>query len=315
MTNSEVSALLLKSDDFLILTHKRPDGDTIGSAAALCGALRILGKKAYVLQNSEITPRFQSLLNGLLPPSEFQPSFIISCDIASDDLICLDADPYRKRINLCIDHHRINTVKAENYLIEEDSAACGEIVYELILSLGVELNTQIAEAIYIAISTDTGCFKFSNTSARTHRIASACYETGIPAGDINRDIFESKTRARFEMERFVFDNLHFYQNGKIALCLVPRAIVEKANATEDDLENISALPRQIKGVCAGITISETINGNSKISVRTVKGLDAACICSQFGGGGHERAAGATLNGKPFENEKAVLEAALKCIQG
>lgn len=314
MTTSVAAAELIKADDILILTHRRPDGDTMGSAAALCSALRSIGKNAFVFPNPEITPRFMSLLEGFSAPDKFYPAFVVSCDIASDDLICRGAESYLNRVDLCIDHHRTNTLGAKNYLTQDNSAACGEIVYELIKALGAEFDSQIAEAIYIAISTDTGCFKYSNTTARTHRIAAACYEAGIPAGEINRDIFENKSLARFEMERFVFDNLRFYQNGKIALCLLPRTVIEKANATEDDLENISAIPRQIKGVCAGITISETALGNSKVSVRTVKDLDAACICSQFGGGGHERAAGATLKGPPSENETIVLEAAIRCVQ-
>ncbi|MDP4109308.1 MAG: DHHA1 domain-containing protein, partial [Bacillota bacterium] len=158
------------------------------------------------------------------------------------------------------------------------------------------------------------CFKYSNTTARTLNIAAACYEAGINAAEINHEIFDSKTRARFDIERYVFENLRFYQDGKIALCTLPRQTIDNAEATEDDLENIAALPRQIKDVMIAITISETESGNSKVSVRTASGYDAASICSRFGGGGHERAAGGSLKGLPSANENTVLEAALQCIQ-
>ncbi len=314
MTISDAASRLSGADDILILTHRRPDGDTIGSAAALCRALRGLNKRVFVFLNPEITPRFEPLFDGLAAPAGFQPAFVVSCDVASDELICRNAEVYKDRIDLCIDHHRTNTLNAGEYLLEENSAACGEIVYELIRALEAPFDLKTAEAIYVAISTDTGCFKYSNTKARTLRIAADCYEAGIPASEINREFFESKTQARFEVERYVFDNLHFYKDGRIAICLLPRAVIDSTGATEDDLENLAALPRQIRGVCAGIMISETINGNSKISVRTSYGYDAAGICARFGGGGHERAAGGSLKGAPAENELTVLEAAVQCIE-
>lgn len=304
----DAAKILKDNDNILILTHKRPDGDTTGSAGAICAALRKIGKKAYVLQNPEITNRYAPLNDKYYPADDFKPDFIMTTDIADSGLFSENALKYIKTIDLAIDHHRSNPLFAKFNVVEPETAACGEIVYELIVELGVAIDEEIAYSIYIAISTDTGCFKFSNTTSHTHIVAAKCLETSIDGGEINRAMFETKSMRRFEIEKYVFDNMEFYNNGRIAIVIITRDIIDKVGADIDDLDSIASLTRQIEGVECGITVTENQDGTVKVSVRTTKEIDASAICCLCGGGGHLRAAGASFESSSNNAKKKILKA-------
>ena len=153
----------------------------------------------------------------------------------------------------------------------------------MIMALGVKLTTDIAECVYIGVSTDTGCFKFSNTTAHTHAVAAACLTAGIDGGEINRALFETKTMPRFQMERIIFDTMEFYEDGAIAVAVLWRADIDRTGADMDDLDSIASLTRQIEGVQIGITLTENKDGTVKASVRTTKEMDASAICRKCGG--------------------------------
>ena len=172
MTRLETAQMLREHDNFIILTHRRPDGDTTGCAAGLCLGLRALGKSAWVLRNRQLTPKLAPFAEGLLTDTCPEDATVISVDIASLGLFSFDAEALHLEERLCfaIDHHGSNDLSVPK-LVEPDSAACGEIILELLELLGVTLTRQMAEALYLAISTDTGCFKYSNTTAHTHAAA------------------------------------------------------------------------------------------------------------------------------------------------
>ncbi len=298
---------LKAADDILIITHRRPDGDTAGCAGGLVQALRNIGKNAYVLKNSDATPRYGKLISNFYPNEDFKPQFIVSVDTGDTGLFTENAQIYADKVDLCIDHHRSNSLYAKTSVVFPEYAACGEIIYRVIEQLGTPITAEIAYPIYIAISTDTGCFRYSNTTAHTHEIAALCLKTGIDGGEINREIFETKSRPRFEMERIIFDNIQFYLEGKIAIVQILQSDLQKTGADIDDLDAISALPRQIEGVEVGITLQENKNNSVKISVRTNKDINAAAICENFGGGGHLRAAGATIDGNIKEALDRIVE--------
>jgi phosphoesterase RecJ-like protein len=306
----------LKSiDNALILTHRRPDGDTAGSAGALCCTLRQMGKNAYVAANPEITRRYADLIEPYFPPSDWQPAYVIAVDCAAEDMIFPAAGETAKHVDMVIDHHGSNTgFGAENLVIGE-YAACAEIVCEVIEELGEELSIEAARGIYIGASTDTGCFKFSNTTANTHRVAAKCLDTGLDGGEINRALFETKSRARYEIERMLFRDMKFYKDGKIAVALITREAKESTGADWDDLDAIAGIPRQIEGVEVGLTLTELKDGSTKLSARTTKEVDAAAICSQLGGGGHLRAAGATMNCPSAEAICRALDATERVYRG
>lgn len=305
----QAAKALLGAEDILILTHRRPDGDTTGCAGALCRGLRQLGKTAYILPNPDITARYADLIVPCYAPEDFTPAFVVTTDIADFGLLTENAKPYQDRLDLVLDHHRSNGMTAGVRVVRESAGANAEVVLDVLDAMGVTLDTEIATCLYVALSTDTGCFRYSNTTADTLRAAARCLEAGVDGGELNRKLFEVKSWARFQMERIVFDTVEFLRDGKIALALIRRADIEKTGADLDDLDSIASLTRQIEGVQVGITVTENKDGTCKISVRTTKEVDASAICAKCGGGGHLRAAGATLTCAPDEARDRILEAA------
>lgn len=300
---------LLAADRILILTHRRPDGDTTGCAGALCRGLRQLGKTAYILPNPDITKRYAPMITPCYPPEEFSPAYIVTVDIAETKLFTDNAVIFEDKIDLAIDHHRSNPLFAAKNLVRPDAGACAEVIYDVLLAMGVVLSEDIAECVYIGASTDTGCFKYSNTTAHTHAVAASCLSAGIDGGELNRMLFETKSRARFEMERIVFDTMEFIEGGAIALAMLWRRDIDRTGADMDDLDSIASLTRQIEGVEIGLTLTENKDKTVKASVRTTKEIDASVICKKLGGGGHLRAAGASFDCGMDEARRLILAAA------
>lgn len=312
---SEAARGLQSADHVLILTHRRPDGDTTGSAGALCLALRALGKTAYVAENPEITKRYAPYIVPYAPPKGFEPHVIVGVDMAEENMVFEGGEDLAARTDLVIDHHGSNPGFGKYNLIIGERASCAEIVCEVIEELGVPLTQPIAEAIYVGVSTDTGCFRYSNTTAGTLRTAAKCLDAGVNAGELNRVLFETKSRARYEIERVIQGNMQFFRDGKIAVATITLEDRRRTGADWDDMDAIAAMPRQIEGVEVGLTLTELDSGKTKASVRTTKEVDAAAICMLVGGGGHLRAAGATLDCPLEQAVTRMLEATERVYRG
>ena len=306
LTRSETAQILLAHDHYAIVTHRRPDGDTLGSSALLCMGLRQLGKEAHILENPEITPKYAHLHQGLCKPRVEAGDFVVSVDVASEKMLpdIFMGLPY----DLRIDHHGSATSFTPVELVAPEAAACGEIVYHVLMEMGAELDIPMAEALYTAVSTDTGCFRFANTTADTLRVAAACKAAGADTFAINQALFETNSLARLKVQAYMLQNAIFLQGGKIAVCALPKAVEAACGAGEDDLDNISGFPRSIEGVKLAVTIREEGQGKVKMSVRAVPGCDASALCAKFGGGGHKGAAGASMNMTMDEAVKAVIAA-------
>ena len=306
LTRSETADILLAHDHFAIVTHRRPDGDTIGSSALLCMGLRQLGKTAYILANPEITPKYAHLHNGLCKPTIEEGDFVVSVDVASPGML---PDCFKSLVfDLRIDHHGNATSFTPVELVEPGAAACGEIVYGVLTEMGAELDIPMANALYTAVSTDTGCFRYANTTADTFAVAAACAKAGADVFNINQALFETNSLARLKVQSYMLQNAIFLQDGQIAICPLPKAVEEACGAGEDDLDNISGFPRTIEGVKLAVTIREEGTGKVKMSVRAVPGQDASALCAKFGGGGHKGAAGASMNMSMDEAVEAVVAA-------
>ena len=302
----ETCAQMLKqAQDVLVYTHLRPDGDTTGSAAALCYSLRKAGKKAYVLHNADLTPRYEPIVSALYPPEGFTAGFVIAVDTADVSLLC--ANPEGQAFDLVIDHHVTNTNYARYNYVCGNVSSTGEAVYDALVTAGLPVDGEILRALFISVSTDTGCFRYSNTTSRAHVIAANAIEAGVDTSTLTRIFFEDKSRARFELERLMLDQLEFYNEGRIVVVTVTLDMLEQTQATDDDMDNISAIARQINGVDAGVTIFEKC-GFCKISLRTSHAVNASDICFSLGGGGHARAAGCRIDGDVGNAKKTVLEA-------
>ena len=311
LTRAEAAGFLLAHDNFAILTHRRPDGDTVGSAAALCLGLRKLGKTAYVLENSEVTDRFSWLLEGLTKPEATQEDTVVSVDVASPGMLPKAFEIYKERVQLRIDHHASATSFTEEELVDGGSASCAELVCDVLTILGIPMDKAIAEAVYVGLSTDTGCFRFANTTAHSFTVAAVCAQAGADIYRLNQTLFETVTLTKLKMQSYLVENMKLLQDGRFAICVIPRAVEEAIGVTEDDMDNISSFPRCLAGVEMAATLRQTKDGDTKISVRAIPGLDAAAVCAKFGGGGHKGAAGASTHLGLEDAAKAVAEAMLE----
>ena len=305
LTRADAARFLLEHDHFAILSHRRPDGDTVGCAAGLCLALRQLGKTAHVLVNKEVTPRFAWLHEGLTKPWVEEGDTIVSVDVASPEMLPADFRPLLGKIALRIDHHSSATSFTEQELVDGDSASCAEVVWDVLELMGVKADRALAEAVYVGVSTDTGCFRFSNTTAHTFSVAALCTRAGARIYELNQELFETNTLERLKMQAWIVEHLELLRGGEMAICAIPRAVEEEIGVNEDDMDNISNFPRTVAGVRMAATLRETGDGETKLSVRAVPGCDATAVTVRFGGGGHKGAAGASMKLPLDEAVKAV----------
>lgn len=314
MTYLEAAEFLKSYDNYLLLTHRRPDGDTIGSAVGLCELLRTMGKTAWLLPSLDATRMFQDYLQGHQAPPGFEPDTVVSVDLASLGLLPPNAQPYKDRIDLAIDHHPSNEFFARETCLEADKAACGEIIWKIAGHLGI-MSEAIATPLYVAVSTDTGCFVYGNTTPHTHRVAAALMEQGIPYQALNKKHFRTKSLRRMKLESLILQNMKLYQEGTVAVAPISLAMMAQADATDDDAEDIAAFLGQIEGVLHSATIRELRPGECKISLRTNPNfLNATATCARLGGGGHVAASGCTVYGTMDEAEAAILEAIYAQLQ-
>lgn len=328
---AEAAAFLRGHDNYLILSHRRPDGDTVGSCAALCRGLRALGKKAWLYPNPQFTPRFAPYLDGLVGRPDLRPPFggcsnegdggqgsgrptacVISCDVASRGLLPFGMED--AAVELALDHHGTNDGFAARTHSDETRAACGELILELLSLLGVRLDKEMGEALYVAISTDTGCFRYTNVTADTFRCAAACMDAGAEIFPINRVFFEAKRRPRLALEAWLVEHMEFFAQGRVAVSAIPQALMERLQLTEDDIDDISGFGRAIEGVDVAVMLREVEGGKGKISLRCSPAFNAAAICAKLGGGGHPGAAGASVEGGIPAAKEAILAAIAEEIE-
>jgi phosphoesterase RecJ-like protein len=305
MEYGEFASLLMERDNFLILSHVRPDGDTLGSGAALCSALRRAGKTAYTYNNPEITEKYLPYVSAYFAPDGFAPDCTVAVDTAEPGLF---PKYYSGRPDMCVDHHPSNTGYAPVLLLRDRKSACGEIILELVKLLNGNISREEAALLYIAISTDTGCFQYSNTNAETLRAAAETLDAGANVHELNQRFFRRVTRARIELEGMIYSGMTFHHGGYVAVAEVTLDMLQKAGATENDCDDLASLVGRVEGAEVGVTIREMEDGRSKISVRSSPNFDSSALCAVFGGGGHKMASGCTIKCQPDEAKLRLLQA-------
>ena len=307
MTLSDCAAYLREHDRYLILTHRRPDGDAVGCAAALCRGLRRFGKTAFALANPEATPRHEEMLAPCLPPADFEPETVVSVDLAEEGILQLNAEGWAGKIALSIDHHPSNSHYAGLTFLNPNAGACGELIYLLLRQLPVPIDRELATLLYIAVTTDTGCFRYKNTGPQTLRVGADLLEAGAPV-DLNRTLFMKKSRPRLLLESRMIAGLQFFQNDEASLAAVTLEDLGSCGVTEADLEDIASVAGSVEGVELSITLREVGESEWKVSLRTGQYGNASLICAEFGGGGHGMAAGCTLKGSREEVSAKLMDA-------
>lgn len=307
--------ILRRKDHILIITHRRPDGDAVGCGAALCRGLRAMGKDAWVLENPDLTERYFEYFEGLVAPKDYEPEFVVTVDCAALHLLCLGAESYHGSIGLAIDHHGSHAAYSEEVWVDSDAAACGEMILELLLHMAGTLPEGCGAPLYLAISTDTGCFQYTNTTANTLKAAAYLTEQGVDTYAINKVMFGTKSMARLKLESSLVDGMEFYSQGKVCVMTLTPEMMESAGATNNDIDDIAGFPRVVEGVQIGILVRQLEDGSSKASVRTAGIANASDICAPMGGGGHPGAAGLTLDVPAAELKRLLLEqVSLQCYE-
>lgn len=301
----QAAEMLCQADDILIFCHKNPDGDTLGSAAGLMYALKKLGKKCAVMCHDTIAPKYDFLGIELFR-KQFEPKFTVAVDVADEKLLGENTLPYSEVVDLCIDHHPSNSGYAKVVCCDGDMPAAAQLMVKVIEDMGVEIDNRIADCLYTGIMTDTGCFKYSATTAETHRVAAKLLDKGAQHTMISNRFFMSRSRKTMELEKYVLNTMEFMYDGRCAVIVLDDEILNRIGTQPGDIDGISAIPRSIEGVDIGITIRQIDENKFKISVRTSENADACAIAQGLGGGGHIRAAGCEVIGSLECAKKAIL---------
>ena len=302
----DVCCELAKPKNTLILFHTRPDGDAVGSAFALKLLLEASGSRAWCVCTNEVPQRLNFLSEGLqhsaLPesiPNDFEVERILTLDTASPSQLGELYDRYGDRIDMMLDHHTKGEPYAD-YFVMPGFAAAGEIVFDIsrrFLSEGIieELPEKLDFCLYAAISSDTGCFKYSNVTPQTHIRSAELLKSGVDAARINQLLFDSKSMEVLAVEKAGFDTLKMFHNGKIAVVFFTYEMKQSLGVLDEHLETLIDVARSVEGVEVAIAIRQ--QGPEKVfrvSTRSSGSVDVSVVCAYFGGGGHVRASGCTI---------------------
>ena len=316
LTVTETVERLREPAPTLICFHARPDGDAVGSAFALSLWLSAMGSECYCVSADEVPQYLSFLIAGLqesvLPESiktGFENARVVTVDTASPAQMGRLFDLFGERVCLMIDHHGTGTPYADHLIVPE-AAACGEVIFDLIAASGVDVPSRVSELLYAAIASDTGCFRYSNVKESTHLHAAALVAQGIDTAEINRKLFESRSYQSLKAEKAGFERLRFFENGKIAIITFPYALHKELDVREEHLGTLIDVARCVAGVEIAAAIRETATGDFRVSLRANAHFDVAAVAARFGGGGHVRAAGATLVADSMAQAEDMLLAAL-----
>ena len=301
----EIFGCLEKPCDTLVLFHRAPDADAVGSAYAMKKLLEAMGSRAFCVCADELPVRLSFLMFGeqesVLPeriPSDLSPERIVSVDTASPSQLDRLHALFGDRVDLMIDHHGKGTPYADHCVIPTASAS-GEVLYEILTMAaelcGIEFTDRINALLYTAISADTGCFRYNNATEATYRIAADLVGRGVPAADINHKLFGIKTLKQMQVEHAGFERMNFYCDGRVAVITFPYELKKQYGADDEHLETLIDVARCVKGVEVAAVIKQPSAENKfRVSMRSSSDFDVSEVCAHYGGGGHVRAAGCTV---------------------
>lgn len=307
----EAGDFLRDRDEFLILTHVQPDGDALGSTLGFAHLLKTIGKRFVIAVEEPIPDKFSFLpmAKEIRLASDISRRFSSVAALDCGDVRrlgrCADLmEPDASILN--IDHHKTNDFFGQANLVEPEAAATSQIVYNLARYLDVEVGREMAICLYTGILTDTGGFRFSNTTAEIHFIAAGLLEQGVSPYDIAERVLESLTWGQAQLIREALGSLRRDDSGRVAWMVIGRDLLDRLGAADEDTEGLVSYARNIQGVEVGILFREKEDGSVKVSFRSKYAVDVGEIALSFGGGGHARAAGCTLDGPVHKVVSDVL---------
>jgi len=309
----EIGRALREHQRFAVLGHVRPDGDALGSALALGLSLKKLGKDVRIWNEEGMLEKYSFLPRAELltkPPTEPEDvDVIVALDTAIQNRLGTTLASIRSsRLCINIDHHPSNPEYGDIVYIDPKSPATGQILFELIKSEKLPMDSEIATNLYVAISTDTGSFQYPNTTARTFEIAAELVREGVDVGRISQLTYENYPRRRIELLRDLLGTMRFHADYRVASFSLSLAVAKKLRVLPEDNEGLIDHLRAIRGVIAAIFFEELPDGKVRVSMRSkTEKVNVCAICEKFGGGGHVLAAGARVKGTLAEVENKILE--------
>ncbi len=307
LSYKEAAAFLKEHDGFVVFSHANPDGDTVGSAVALVRILRSIGKTAIAVCADKIPNKLKFIITDEFTDSV--PDMIetaVSVDVASQALLGgFSAFADTRSFDLTIDHHEVSSLPCERRLIRSSYIANGEIIYELAKELGAKLDLKTATALYSAICSDSGGFRYENTRPETYECAAELIRCGVDFPAICRRLFEQKSPEQIALEKAAYNAMQFYHDGKLAIVAIDEKTLAECNAADDAFDSVNAIPRQVSGVEVSAVLRPK-DGVIKGSFRSNEYFDVASLAKKYGGGGHKHAAGFRFNGSLKEAVAAIV---------
>lgn len=309
----EAGRFLQEHDNYYVLAHRSPDGDTIGSTFALVNVLRAMGKHANARCSDEFPARYE-FMYGDYADEDFQAETIVAVDVADTLLLGKGLAEYADKIDLCIDHHISNIFYATATLLNAKASATCEVLAKLFFEMGMPMDDHVATCLYTGIATDTGCFKYQNTTQEAHRITAELMDYKVDYAGINRRLFDIKSKARLLVEQLLSARMEFFLDDKCAMITITKELIGASGMDESDFEGLASLTLQVDGIEVGVTLKERDNGGYKVSMRSSNKVNVSEICQGFGGGGHIKAAGCILDGELPEVKVMIIAAVAKGIE-
>ncbi len=319
-TNPEIARIVeaVKARQrFVLSSHERPDGDSIGSQLAMAYALRAMGKTATAINADPAQPpmmAFPGVRDIVIAPQvdgDYDAAIIMECgDLKRTGVSGLD-----RFFVINIDHHPGNTGYGQINWFDPRAAACAELVYDLVLALGVPLTKEIATHVYLAILTDTGSFHYSGISPRTFQICKECVEAGVDPVLVARSVYDSNNMGRLKLFGAVLGAMQIDPTGRIAIVYVDHEMARAAGGTYEDTEGLVNLPLTVKEIEAVIFFKQEKGDEYRISLRSKGDIDIGAIAKEYGGGGHKNAAGLTVSGPIEELQKTLVAKIERAIDG
>jgi len=308
---NNIASILLAAKNIVILPHIMADGDTLGSSVALYLALKEIGKKPCILMDEEIP----SNLGFFIPKhyvqqyleDDFKPDLVVAIDCSDLERVGMRKEYLVNTLNtLNIDHHKTNSLFAKCNFVDHEAAATGEVIYSIIKSLKISLTKEIATALYVAISTDTGSFKYDNTTFETHLIASELLLCGVNLNQATTELYQRKPIYKMKLMAEALNTLEFHYNGKLGLLTVTNKMLQKVGANSTDADGLIEIVRDLDGVEVGILLKEINEEEVKIGFRAKYDVDVSEIAKKFGGGGHTKASGCTIFDKIQNAKESII---------
>jgi bifunctional oligoribonuclease and PAP phosphatase NrnA len=302
---------------FVLSSHARPDGDSIGSQLAMAYALRALDKTATIVNADPAPapliafPGVPDILIARQVEGDFDAAIIMECG----DLARTGVSGLERFFVINIDHHPGNTGYGNINWFDAQAAACGEMVFDLIRALGVRLSTAMATHIYLAILTDTGSFHYSSISPRTFEICRDCLDAGVDPVLVARNVYDSNNMGRLKLFGAVLSAMQIDATGRIAIVYLDHEMARSAGGTYEDTEGLINLPLTVKEIQAVVFFKQDEGEQYRVSMRSKGEIDIGAVAKSFGGGGHKNAAGCTVSGAIDALQKTFVEKIEEAIDG